>query len=755
MKKMRFLFAFLVISVIFSMFYLVSAVENSSSSQCTDSDGGTNYNVKGLVIPRAGDEQVWDSCQNDNVMLEGTCDEQGGKVYEYKCPNGCLNGACVILTTNQSILCTDSDNGLNYYVKGTTKWKVDDGSTNTQDDYCVDKNTLSEGICGKIDENGKIYRREPYNCVNGCENGACIQKTSIPCDVPDCQGRIDSGKLDTNDCKIYTCPKIPAKCEDYSYNNCPGECAKIIPPCPTCPVSDKTEPTPTCPSCRAPYCATPGQKEGFIKVYLNQKFELKTQEIAKVIDYKNMEIKSLGTETACASCSEEKPCPPNSCYTTLRLQVSISSREIICTPIAEPECSEGTKIYTYTGEDGCKKVKCVGPIETTAVTTSTTSTTSSTSTTSVGGNSGGGDVGIGSGPRSTTSTGTVFNIGVGEKKDVFGASISLLKLEKETGLLVVERPIIIKPICGNNICEVGEGEVCEAVEVSCQAGKECKSPPANCYTICLQDCGKEKEPVYIELGDKFKLQISQTAKLKSENLNIQFKNMIAYKCDEEIVSSKGSTAAIKEKVEEAEQILTGSVVSNIEVSKPFSVLRCVGSGPKALLHFGNIEGEKILGVLELNLKEKKKLKNRLTVAFLDYDYASRTGAFIINRESFSCPEKCKCDIEGNTISCPDKNICEENKILCPDGKCREKCEINSTQECTFGCNYEGACFPISVRNKGLYCATDQVMNSQKGDNEQCENNFECKSNVCVAGKCINQGLVERIINWFKRLFGGS
>jgi len=63
--------------------------------KCTDSDGGLNYFVKGTVIPRSSENTFSDACTDSGVLMEGTCDEQGGKVYSYSCPNGCNNGACV------------------------------------------------------------------------------------------------------------------------------------------------------------------------------------------------------------------------------------------------------------------------------------------------------------------------------------------------------------------------------------------------------------------------------------------------------------------------------------------------------------------------------------------------------------------------------------------------------------------------------------------------------------------------------------
>ena len=35
----------------------------------------------------------------------------------------------------------------------------------------------------------------------------------------------------------------------------------------------------------------------------------------------------------------------------------------------------------------------------------------------------------------------------------------------------------------------------------------------------------------------------------------------------------------------------------------------------------------------------------------------------------------------------------------------------------------------------------------------CDNNFECSTNVCVDGKCIGSGLIQKIINWLTKLFG--
>ncbi|MCD6477789.1 MAG: hypothetical protein J7K87_02180, partial [Candidatus Aenigmarchaeota archaeon] len=79
-------------------------------------------------------------------------------------------------TTTISPYCTDSDGGVNYYVKGTTT-----DIEGTASDYCEDGKTLVERYCS-----GKYQTIVKYNCPYGCSNGACIKSptttttTTIP-----------------------------------------------------------------------------------------------------------------------------------------------------------------------------------------------------------------------------------------------------------------------------------------------------------------------------------------------------------------------------------------------------------------------------------------------------------------------------------------------------------------------------------------------------------------------------------------------
>ena len=71
----------------------------------------------------------------------------------------------------------------------------------------------------------------------------------------------------------------------------------------------------------------------------------------------------------------------------------------------------------------------------------------------------------------------------------------------------------------------------------------------------------------------------------------------------------------------------------------------------------------------------------------------------------------------------------------------------------YGCLKETTCYPISYRKNGQFCSESKVFVNQLEADNACENNFECSSNVCVSGKCISEGFIQKIINWFKKLFG--
>lgn len=69
-----------------------------------------------------------------------------------------------------------------------------------------------------------------------------------------------------------------------------------------------------------------------------------------------------------------------------------------------------------------------------------------------------------------------------------------------------------------------------------------------------------------------------------------------------------------------------------------------------------------------------------------------------------------------------------------------------------GCELDSECYPVGYTKSEQYCSSNYEFVNQLESDSSCENNFECISNVCAAGKCIGQGLIQSIIEWFKKFF---
>lgn len=70
-----------------------------------------------------------------------------------------------------------------------------------------------------------------------------------------------------------------------------------------------------------------------------------------------------------------------------------------------------------------------------------------------------------------------------------------------------------------------------------------------------------------------------------------------------------------------------------------------------------------------------------------------------------------------------------------------------------GCELDNKCYPLGYRKDGNFCSDSYTFTTQIESENMCENNFECSSNLCLSGKCVNGSLVDKILNWFKGFFG--
>jgi len=120
---------------------------------CVDSDSGVDYNISGTVrISDIGN--YTDYCSN-NTLIEYYCNGSELLNTTHECEVLCGNGSCLI--------CYDSDGGKDYYTAGEVKQNI-----GIVKDYCNDS-VLVEFYCSNDNLSSELY-----DCINGCENGSCI-----------------------------------------------------------------------------------------------------------------------------------------------------------------------------------------------------------------------------------------------------------------------------------------------------------------------------------------------------------------------------------------------------------------------------------------------------------------------------------------------------------------------------------------------------------------------------------------------------
>ncbi len=120
--------------------------------------------------------------------------------------------------------------------------------------------------------------------------------------------------------------------------------------------------------------------------------------------------------------------------------------------------------------------------------------------------------------------------------------------------------------------------------------------------------------------------------------------------------------------------------------------------------------------------------------------------------------------------CDDQNSCTTDfcesaqckhsliRPCCGNGFC-ESSESHSTcpADCTItqepgapscsGCSTDGKCVPIGGRYDEQYCDIDYSLKAQLGGEGSCQNDYECITNSCIDGQCIEPGFFRRLIRW--------
>ncbi len=188
MKKHLSLF-FVIIFVLLVSFIPIFGVNET----CTDTDGGYEEYIKGKVTSCAESDcvEVIDTCADsryNNILIEYYCFFNRSVSTNHTCYYGCEDGACLtysqISTTTVLIttiptqkICTDSDGGLDYYVKGCVSSYFKTGYAGGGGggcDRCLNSSTLSEQYCDENNNGNFTY----YTCPYDCEDGVCLEEVT-------------------------------------------------------------------------------------------------------------------------------------------------------------------------------------------------------------------------------------------------------------------------------------------------------------------------------------------------------------------------------------------------------------------------------------------------------------------------------------------------------------------------------------------------------------------------------------------------
>jgi hypothetical protein len=112
-----------------------------------------------------------------------------------------------------------------------------------------------------------------------------------------------------------------------------------------------------------------------------------------------------------------------------------------------------------------------------------------------------------------------------------------------------------------------------------------------------------------------------------------------------------------------------------------------------------------------------------------------SGCGVDSVKTFNTEEECKTASTKYDYSKKDDSTKESPEIQCN------------------GCLVEEVCYPLGFRKAGQYCFDDFVFVDQSEEDVACDNNFECSSNLCLDSECISGGLIRKIMNWVKGIFG--
>ncbi|MFH1365122.1 MAG: hypothetical protein ABIH28_00880 [archaeon] len=136
---------------------------------------------------------------------------------------------------------------------------------------------------------------------------------------------------------------------------------------------------------------------------------------------------------------------------------------------------------------------------------------------------------------------------------------------------------------------------------------------------------------------------------------------------------------------------------------------------------------------------------------LDGDYPDAAGKCINVQPKCSSEKEFCGGIVG--VHCCSGLTCEYDGHYPDAGGVCVKEIAKEIKPCDGCLDKDNNCLPFGIRTSTKYCDIDKELKNQLSGENLCNNNYECKSNLCIDQKCTELGLFRKIIRWAQELFG--
>ena len=115
-----------------------------------------------------------------------------------------------------------------------------------------------------------------------------------------------------------------------------------------------------------------------------------------------------------------------------------------------------------------------------------------------------------------------------------------------------------------------------------------------------------------------------------------------------------------------------------------------------------------------------------------------------------CQSNCTYPADTDCSQCDQDQTCDDNKPCTIDVCSGSPKRCSNTAKP--GCEKDGKCLSIGVKDNGSYCSQQGSIQSLKKFKDSCSNYYECEDRICRKGVCKKPPILKRVTGWFTSLF---